>query len=107
MNKVARLRGYRSDPDAVLEGALLAALERMQLREDRTLLDVLFVTRDVTSGELEAVDSARPLGRERGPTTTLRISSRRGDDPPAGSGEDLRRGLDAGRSAPRWREGND
>ena len=56
MSKLAHLRIYRFDPGAVFEGGLLAALERMQLGEDWKLLDVLFVTRDATSGEFEAVD---------------------------------------------------
>ena len=56
MSKLAHLRVYRFDPGAVFEGGLLAALERMQLGEDWKLLDVLFVTRDAASGELEAVD---------------------------------------------------
>jgi hypothetical protein len=56
VSKSAHLRVYRFDPGAVFEGGLLAALERMQLGEDWRLLDVLFVTRDATSGELEAVD---------------------------------------------------
>ena len=56
MSKLAHLRVYRFDPGAVFEGGLLAALERMQLGDDWKLLDALFVTRDSTSGELEAVD---------------------------------------------------
>ena len=56
MSELAHLRVYRFDPGAVFEGGLLAALERMQLGEDWKLFDFLFVTRDATSGELEAVD---------------------------------------------------
>lgn len=56
MSKLGHLRVYRFDPGAVFEGGLLAALERMQLGQDWKLLDALFVTRDATSGELEAVD---------------------------------------------------
>lgn len=57
MSKLAQhLRVYRFDPGAVFEGGLLAALERMQLGQDWKLLDALFVTRDATSGEFEAVD---------------------------------------------------
>jgi hypothetical protein len=56
MSKLAHLRVYRFDPGAVFEGGLLGALERMELGVDWKLLDALFVTRDVTSGELEAVE---------------------------------------------------
>lgn len=58
MSKLAHLRVYRFDPGAVFEGGLLAALERMQLGQDWKLLDVLFLIRDATSGEFEAVDRA-------------------------------------------------
>ena len=56
MSKLAHLRVYRFDPGAVFEGGLLAALERMELGQDWKLLDGLFVIRDATSGEFEAVD---------------------------------------------------
>lgn len=59
MSKLAQhFRVYRFDPGAVFEGGLLAALERMQLGQDWKLLDVLFLIRDATSGEFEAVDRA-------------------------------------------------
>jgi hypothetical protein len=48
---------YRFDPDAVFEGELLGAIERIQLG-DGELLDALFVRRDAASGALEAIDLA-------------------------------------------------
>jgi hypothetical protein len=58
MSESAHLRVYRFDPDALFEGGLVGAFERMQLGRDTKLLDALFVTHDPTSGELAAVDLA-------------------------------------------------
>jgi hypothetical protein len=58
MSGPAQLCVYRFEPDAVFEGGLVGAVERMQLGGDATLLDALFVTRDASTGELAAVDLA-------------------------------------------------
>ena len=54
----AHLRVYRFDSDAVFEGGLVGAIERMQLAGGVTLLDGLFVSHDESSGEFAAVDLA-------------------------------------------------
>jgi hypothetical protein len=56
MSEPTHLRVYRFEPDAVFEGGLLGAIERMQLGGDAKLLDALFVTHDTSTGELAAVD---------------------------------------------------
>jgi hypothetical protein len=56
MSELAHLSIYRFDPSAVFEGGLLAAIERIELEQERQLLDALFVRRDPASGALEAVD---------------------------------------------------
>jgi hypothetical protein len=58
MSGPAKLRVYRFEPDAVFEGGLVGAVERMQLGGDAELLDALFVTRDASTGEVAAVDLA-------------------------------------------------
>jgi hypothetical protein len=58
MSERTNLRVYRFDPDAVFEGGLVGAVERMQLEGDAKLLDALFVTHDASTGELAAVDLA-------------------------------------------------
>lgn len=54
----AHLRVYRFESDAVFEGGLVGAIERMQLEGGVTLLDALFVSHDEASGEFAAVDLA-------------------------------------------------
>jgi hypothetical protein len=54
----AHLRVYRFESDAVFEGGLVGAIERMQLAGGVTLLDALFVSHDEASGEFAAVDLA-------------------------------------------------
>ena len=54
----AHLRVYRFDSDAVFEGGLVGAIERMQLAGGVKLLDALFVSHDEASGEFAAVDLA-------------------------------------------------
>lgn len=58
MSELTHLRVYRFESDAVFEGALLGAIERMELGGDARLLDALFVRRDAASGALDAVDLA-------------------------------------------------
>jgi hypothetical protein len=58
VSAAAHLRAYRFEPDAVFEGGLVGAVERMQLGGEAKLLDALFVTRDASTGELAAVDLA-------------------------------------------------
>ncbi len=52
----ARLCVYRFDSGAAFDGRLVGALERMELEDDTALLDALFVTHDVTSGAVVAID---------------------------------------------------
>jgi hypothetical protein len=56
MSEHAHLGVYRFDPSALFEGGLVAAIERIELGQDRQLLDALFVRRDPASGALEAID---------------------------------------------------
>ena len=56
MSEPAHLRVYRFDPGAVFEGALISAIERIEVGQDAALLDALFVRRDAETGALEAVD---------------------------------------------------
>jgi hypothetical protein len=58
VSELAYLGIYRFEPDAVFEGEVLGAIERIQLGGDGELLDALFVRRDPASGALEAVDLA-------------------------------------------------
>jgi hypothetical protein len=58
MSELAHLRVYRFEADAVFEGGLMGAVERMQLGSDAKLLDALFVTRDSSTTALAAVDLA-------------------------------------------------
>ena len=58
MNELAHLRVYRFEPEAVFEGGLVGAVERMQLGHGTELLDGLFVRRDAASSDFDAVDLA-------------------------------------------------
>ena len=58
MSGAAHLRVYRFAPGAAFEGAVVGALERIELERDAGLLDALFVTRDPASGETQAIDLA-------------------------------------------------
>jgi hypothetical protein len=56
VSKPVNLRVYRFDSNAVFEGGLIGAIERLELDKEQKLLDALFVRRDTASGALEAVD---------------------------------------------------
>ena len=58
MTELAHLRVYRFDSNAVFEGGLIGAIERLELEKGQKLLDALFLRRDTASGALEAVDLA-------------------------------------------------
>lgn len=58
---MAQLCVYRFDSGVRLDGGLVAALERMELDDDTTLLDALFVTRDPASGAVMAIDMAHAV----------------------------------------------
>jgi hypothetical protein len=53
---LARLCAYRFPSGAAFEGAIAAALERMETAGEEGLLDALFVTHDVASGDVVAID---------------------------------------------------
>lgn len=56
MSELAHLHAYRFGPDAVFEGGLVGAIERLGLDKDFKLLDGLFVRRDADGAGLEAID---------------------------------------------------
>jgi hypothetical protein len=56
MSEPAYLHAYRFDPDAVFEGGLVGAIERLGIQKDYKLLDGLFVRRDPAGDGLEAID---------------------------------------------------
>lgn len=58
MAAVARLCAYRFDSATPFDGALVAAIERMEISDGGTLLDALFVTHDAGSGDIVAIDLA-------------------------------------------------
>ena len=57
-----QLLAYRLDPGAELQGQLLGALERIESGGALRILDVVFVGRDATSGELYAVSAQGAQG---------------------------------------------
>jgi hypothetical protein len=65
----ARLRVYRFGADAVFEGRLIGALERLQLGAPGRLLDALAVLRDPATDAVHAVDLA--TGRAGASLATL------------------------------------
>jgi hypothetical protein len=56
MATLARLCVFGFDSTAAFDGELVSALERMEVRDGAGLLDALFVTHDVASGAVVAVD---------------------------------------------------
>jgi len=56
----AQLRTYRFPAGTRFEGGVVGAMERMEL-DTGSLLDALFVLRDLETGELDAVDRATGL----------------------------------------------
>lgn len=58
MSPNAHLRIYRFEADSVFEGAVVSAIEQLEVGSGRSLLDALFVARDAAAGELQAVDLA-------------------------------------------------
>jgi len=58
MSANAQLRIYRFEADSVFEGAVVGAVEQLEAGTCLTLLDALFVGRDVAAGELQAIDLA-------------------------------------------------
>src|SRR3954452_20342789 len=62
---MTRLRVYRFDPGATYEGGLIGAIERAELLGDAKMLDGLFVRRDGSSGELEALTLETASGDNR------------------------------------------
>jgi hypothetical protein len=65
---------FAFDPDAVFEGQMLGALERLESGGALQIRDVLFVRRDATSGELSAFEHrGGTAGGLTAPALTFRL----------------------------------
>jgi len=55
---MSHLSVYRFGPDAVFEGGLVGAIERIELGDRAAILDALFIRRDAATGDVDALDYA-------------------------------------------------
>jgi hypothetical protein len=62
---MSHLRVYRFDPGATFQGGIIGAIERAQLLGGGEVLDALFVGRNESSGEAEALSLAMASGDNR------------------------------------------